>query len=203
MFRSICICYKICLYLWGYYIELIVPIGYLSDPENIPGLAHFCEHMLFLGTEKYKNENDYSKFLNEHGGGSNAATYPDHTLYYFDIVPDHLTGALDRFSQFFISPLFTESATDRELNAVNSEHDKNISSDMWRLDQLDKHLSIPQHPYHKFGTGNKVTLETNPKQNGISVRDELLQFHEKWYSSNMMALTILGKGILRNLKQTR
>lgn len=68
----------------------------MSDPKNVKGLAHFCEHMLFLGTEKYPNENDYNKFLSEHGGSSNAATYPDHTIYYFDVVPEHLSNALDR-----------------------------------------------------------------------------------------------------------
>lgn len=70
--------------------------GYLSDPTDIPGIAHFCEHMLFLGTEKYPQENDYSKFLSEHGGGSNACTYLDHTSFYFDIIPDQLENALDR-----------------------------------------------------------------------------------------------------------
>ncbi|GLV31928.1 Insulin degrading metalloproteinase [Carabus blaptoides fortunei] len=178
-----------------------VNVGYLSDPDHIPGLAHFCEHMLFLGTEKYPKENDYSKFLSEHGGCSNAATYPDHTTYYFDIVPDHLKNVLDRFAQFFLHPRFTESATERELNAVNSEHDKNISSDMWRLDQLDKHTSDPKHPYYKFGTGNKQTLDTIPKQEGYNVRDELLKFHETWYSSNIMALAVLGKESLDELEE--
>lgn len=58
-----------------------------------------------------------------------------------------------RFAQFFIAPLFTEGATEREINAVNSEHEKNIPSDVWRLDQLDKHLCDPDHPYNTFGTG--------------------------------------------------
>lgn len=70
--------------------------GYLSDPADVPGIAHFCEHMLFLGTEKYPQENDYNKFLSEHGGGSNACTYVDHTSYFFDIKPDQLENALDR-----------------------------------------------------------------------------------------------------------
>ncbi|KAK4883510.1 hypothetical protein RN001_006829 [Aquatica leii] len=180
---------------------LDVNIGYLSDPDHIPGLAHFCEHMLFLGTEKYPNENDYSKFLSEHGGNSNAATYPDHTVYYFDIVPDYLQDTLDRFAQFFISPLFTESATERELNAVHSEHEKNIASDVWRLDQLDKATCNPKHPYHKFGTGNKDTLSHTPKEQGVSVRSELLKFHDTWYSSNIMALAILGKESLDELEE--
>lgn len=75
---------------------LNIILGYLSDPKEVYGLAHFCEHMLFLGTEKYPNENDYVKFLSEHGGNSNAATYPDHTLYYFDVIPEQLENSLDR-----------------------------------------------------------------------------------------------------------
>lgn len=72
-------------------------IGSLSDPDHLPGLAHFCEHMLFLGTEKYPIENDYMKFTSQHGGMSNATTFPDHTNYYFDILPEHLHSALDRY----------------------------------------------------------------------------------------------------------
>ena len=51
-----------------------VRVGHFSDPDDLPGLAHFCEHMLFLGTEKYPNENEYSSYLNNHGGSSNAYT---------------------------------------------------------------------------------------------------------------------------------
>lgn len=178
-----------------------INVGYMSDPKHLMGLAHFCEHMLFLGTKKYPNENDYNKFLSEHGGCSNAATHPDHTTYYFDVVPEHLPAALDRFAQFFIAPLFTESATDKELNAVNSEHEKNVQSDIWRLDQLDKFLANENHPYHTFGTGNKYTLQTYPSENGINVRDELLKFHEKWYSANLMSLAVLGKESLDELEE--
>lgn len=178
-----------------------VNVGFLSDPKEVYGLAHFCEHMLFLGTKKYPNENDYNKFLSEHGGSSNAATYLDHTLYYFDIIPEKLSQALDRFSQFFISPLFTESATEREINAVNSEHEKNIPNDLWRLDQLNKHLANPDHPFNTFGTGNKDTLLRIPKENNIDVRNKLLEFHDKWYSSNIMSLAVLGKESLDELEE--
>ena len=57
-------------------------------------------------------------------------------MQYFDVNADHLDGALDRFAQFFINPLFTESATNRELNAIESEHSKNINSDGFRLYQV-------------------------------------------------------------------
>lgn len=48
--------------------------GYLSDPAELPGLAHFLEHMLFLGTEKYPSESAYADFIESHGGFSNAYT---------------------------------------------------------------------------------------------------------------------------------
>lgn len=179
---------------------LCVEVGHMSDPAEIPGLAHFCEHMLFLGTEKYPDENGYSSFLSKNGGSSNAATYPDVTKYYFDVVPEKLDEALDRFSQFFISPLFTESATIREINAVNSEHEKNLATDVWRIRQVNKSLANPKHAYSKFGTGNKETLLDIPKEKDIDIRDELIKFHKQWYSSNIMNLAIFGKESLDELE---
>ncbi|ESO95121.1 hypothetical protein LOTGIDRAFT_232210 [Lottia gigantea] len=180
---------------------LDVNIGYMKDPWELQGLAHFCEHMLFLGTKKYPEENEYNKFLSEHGGSSNAFTSSEHTNFYFDVAAENLAGALDRFSQFFHSPLFTPSATEREVNAVNSENDKNLQNDAWRAAQLERSLANPKHDYYKFGTGNKSTLETLPKASGIDVRDELLKFHSKYYSSNIMGLCVLGKETLDELSE--
>ncbi|XP_019411060.1 PREDICTED: insulin-degrading enzyme [Crocodylus porosus] len=178
---------------------LDVHIGSLSDPLNIAGLSHFCEHMLFLGTEKYPKENEYSQFLSEHAGSSNAFTSGEHTNYYFDVSHEHLEGALDRFAQFFLCPLFDESCKDREVNAVDSEHEKNLMNDAWRLFQLEKATGNPNHPFSKFGTGNKFTLETRPTQEGIDVRQELLKFHSTYYSSNLMSICVLGRESLDEL----
>ena len=52
---------------------LDVNVGHFSDLEDVAGLAHFCEHMLFLGTEKYPDESEYNQYLNQHGG---AAHFP-------------------------------------------------------------------------------------------------------------------------------
>ena len=85
----------------------------MSDPDDFLGLAHFCEHMLFLGTEKFPGENDYASFLSEHGGYSNAFTSASDTNYYFEVAHEHLAGALDIFREFFFAPLFNQSCTDR------------------------------------------------------------------------------------------
>ncbi len=53
---------------------LAVGVGSLSDPKERQGLAHFLEHMLFLGTEKYPDESDYGNYLKSNGGYNNAYT---------------------------------------------------------------------------------------------------------------------------------
>jgi insulysin len=81
------------------------------------------------------------------------------TCYYFSVGPPALAGALARFAGFFHSPLFSASCTARELNAVDSEHKKNQQNDIWRIFQVNKHLSRPGHVWSKFGTGNRDSLE--------------------------------------------
>ena len=103
--------------------------GSFHDPEDRPGLAHFLEHMLFIGTEKYPEPDGYFAFVQKHGGGSNAYTAPDHTNYFFDIQPEYFVEGLDRFAQFFISPLLDKTYVDREKNAVHSEYQMQIKED--------------------------------------------------------------------------
>jgi insulysin len=114
------------------------------------GFAHYLEHMLFLGTSKYPAEQDFQRHISDHGGSLNAFTASDHTMYYFSIDPEALEGGLDRLAQFFISPLFSESASDREKNAVEEEYRKNLDSDGWRRFQVVKELADQRHPFSFF-----------------------------------------------------
>ncbi|CAO3652625.1 unnamed protein product [Cunninghamella blakesleeana] len=154
-----------------------------------------------MGTEKYPKENDYYSYLSEHSGNANAWTANESTNYYFEIGHQWLEGALDRFSHFFIDPLFSDSCTEREIRAVDSEHKKNLQSDCWRIDQVQKTLSNPNHPWHKFQTGSLETLMDTPKSLGLNIRDELLKFHKKYYSANIMKLCVLGQEPLDQLTQ--
>jgi insulysin len=107
-------------------------------------------------------------------------------VYYFDCNDIHLEPALDRFAQFFSAPLFTSSATSRELNAIESEHAKNINNDGFRLYQLDKDTANSDHPYSKFATGNKQTLETE-----IVARGMRLSYNIVWDSASLFYNDIL------------
>lgn len=173
--------------------SMSVSVGSFSDPQGLEGLAHFIEHMLFYASEKYPLEDSYSKYITEHGGCTNAFTSSENTNYFFDVNTDGFEEALDRFAQFFIKPLMSADATTREIKAVDSENQKNLLSDAWRMNQLQKHLSMEGHPYHKFSTGNWDTLEVRPKAKGLDTRNELIKFYEENYSANLMHLVIYAK----------
>ncbi|KAJ2815808.1 metalloprotease, partial [Coemansia erecta] len=180
---------------------LDVNVGSLADPHELQGLAHFCEHLLFMGTKKYPKENEYNAYLSAHGGYSNAYTDLEDTCYYFEVTYDALGGALDRFSQFFIDPLFTADCTDREVRAVDSEHKKNIQNDMWRQYQLEKELSSPDHPFSMFATGNYDTLSGAARRLDVDLRERLLDFHAKYYSADIMRLVVVGRDSLDQLTE--
>ncbi len=138
--------------------SLSVEAGSWDDPEEYPGMAHFVEHLLFLGTEAYPGENDFSKYVLERGGEYNAYTRWDKTLYGFSVPKSSFLGALDRFSHFFINPLFTSSAIEREVHAVHHEFEDSIEDDPLRLWRVLKESGNPNHSNRKLSCGNLTTL---------------------------------------------
>ena len=194
-----------------------VAVGSMSNPEAWQGLAHFCEHMLFLGTASYPDEGDFESYIASNGGSNNAYTDSEETVYFFDVGAGALPGALARFSDFFAAPLFTESATAREVAAIESEHSKNIQSDGWRTEQLLRATrGVSGHPYNGsphtsripatttglnprsirdsggtvlgFFTGNRATL----RDGGGGARAALLDFYGEYYRADQMDLSLLG-----------
>jgi len=177
---------------------LDVYIGSGSDPEDREGLAHFLEHMLFLGNEKYPQAGEYQKYISSHGGQNNAFTSYSHTNYFFDVDADYLEPALDRFAQFFIAPLFNEQFVQRERAIVHSEFESRRKNDFRRTWEAQKEFMNPKHPQAGFSVGS---LETLADRENDSVRDALIKFYEKHYSANIMTLAIVGKEDLPQLKK--
>jgi secreted Zn-dependent insulinase-like peptidase len=167
--------------------------GSFHDPSERLGLAHFLEHMLFIGTEKYPEADGYFSFVQAHGGSSNAYTAPDHTNYFFDIQPEAFHEGLDRFAQFFISPLLQKEYVDREKNAVNSEYQLQMKDDGWRSFVVQKVASNPDHPDSKFNIGSLETLKGD-------VHASLLTFFKENYSANQMALVVLSNETLDEMQ---
>jgi secreted Zn-dependent insulinase-like peptidase len=137
-----------------------VAVGSGNDPKERAGLAHFLEHMLFLGTEKYPEAGEYQQFIRSHGGSHNAFTAFEDTNYFFDVEAEFLEPALDRFAQQFSAPLFTPELVDRERNAVHSEYSSKLKDDGRRLLSVRKAAGNPDHAFSQFAVGNLETRKT-------------------------------------------
>lgn len=171
---------------------LSVGVGHLHDPIEKQGLAHYLEHMLFLGTQKYPEVGSYKKYLDERSGASNAYTAGNMTNYFFQVSHEGFDEALDRFSDFFKAPLFDKKYAEREVKAVNNEHEKNKLNDGWRGNFVANLVSEPGHPLTQFGTGDKNTLAGDN-------RPDLLSFYEKYYAASNMKLAMISNAPLEIL----
>jgi insulysin len=175
--------------------SMAVGVGSYHD-NDIYGLAHFFEHMLFLviiqlkqGSKSYPSPTIFSDHLSSYFGSTNAFTEDQKTVYYFDIAKQGYDQALMIFSRIFAEPLLDLNLMKKEIDAVNSEHEKNINQDNWRQMQLIKHLSNPNHPFSKFSTGSHKTLRS---VNQTVLHKRILEFYDKYYTPSNMKLTVLG-----------
>ncbi|CAL8110161.1 unnamed protein product [Orchesella dallaii] len=168
-------------------VVLFIKAGMFHDPEDIPGLAHFCEHAVFLGSENYPETEAFQSFVDGHGGFSNARTDPENTTFQFYIEFEHIHQAMDIFIDMIVNPIFNPSAIDKELDALHSEYEIKHLLDDFRWLAILQSCAMPDHPVKKFGIGTKQSLTKCKK---------LLQRLKEWrtlhYTADNMILTLQG-----------
>jgi insulysin len=160
-----------------------VGVGSTSDPQPYEGMAHFLEHMVFLGSEKYQDVK-FMESINKNGGMTNASTGDTDTTYYFSINCDKFIENLNIMADFFISPLLKKENVDKERNAVNSESVKNLLDDNWIFNEIIKKTMQTDFAYNHYTCGNLDTL------NGPNLDEIVRKFFNDHYSANIMHLVV-------------
>jgi len=169
-----------------------VEAGSLEDPRDFQGLAHFAEHMVFLGSEKYPDKDAFSNQLALYGGNHNAYTASEKTVYFNEIGNEGVEKGMDIFAQFFIAPSFDEEMVNKEIHAVDSEHKKNQPDTSRRLWHLLHSKANPENPMHQFATGDLQTLKVQPESKGKSLVQALKSFHQTNYCPRRLHLVIVA-----------
>ena len=159
-----------------------VGAGYLHD--DFEGTAHFLEHLLFMGSEKYPEQNDYTSYVQSCGGSFNAFTADYMTLYYLELDSSFLKKGVEMLSWFFKKPLLDMKHIKSEMEIINSEHEKNILDDVWIMDDIFKIFLNQNTKYKKFGTGNMKSLQ------GIT-KDDIFKFYNTYYTTDNIYVTII------------
>ena len=175
-----------------------VRVGSAQDPDDLQGLAHFLEHMLFLGTEPYPQSDAYQQYISDNAGSHNAFTAQQDTNYFFDIEPSALPGALDRFSEFFLSPLFNADHLESERNIVHSEYMARIRDESRRENDVLNQLLNPDNPTTGFAVGSRDTL-ADP-EGEATLRERVIDFYHRYYDANVMNLAVVAPQPLDELE---
>lgn len=166
-----------------------VNVGHFDDPADREGLAHFLEHLVFLGSKNYPQAGEYAQFMAMHGGNHNAWTGTEHSCFYFDIDNHALAEALLRFADMLGAPLFSEDSVQKERQAIEAEFAMKLKDDGRRIYQAHKETINPAHPFAKFSVGNLQTLDDRA---GQSAREAVSQFYQEQYAASRMCLVLVS-----------
>lgn len=169
--------------------SIAVGAGYLHD--TYPGTAHFLEHLLFMGSEKYPEQNDYHSYIQINGGQDNAFTADNMTCYYLALESSFLKKGIEMLSWFFRAPLLNETHIKSEMEIIDSEHNKNILSDSWIIDDIFKNFIKSDSKYKKFGTGNLKSL-------GNITKKDIYNFYNQYYTTDNLYVCIVDS---KNIEQ--
>lgn len=177
---------------------LALPVGFLEDPNTQLGLAHYAEHMVLQGSQRFPESDDFANFLKKHGGSYNASTASYRTGYYLEVENKALTPAVERLADAIAAPLFKPINADRERHAVHAEASMARSSDGIRMWLIDGETLNPAHPFARFPIGNLDTLQDKPDS---KLQDELIKFHQRYYSANIMVAVLYSNQSLAKLAE--
>jgi insulysin len=171
-----------------------VKAGHFDD--EFSGCAHFLEHLLFMGSEKYPDSRDFSSYLEKCGGINNAYTSHYNTCYYIELDSIFLEKGIDMLSWFFRKPILDMKYIKSEMEIIDSEHNKNILSDNWIIDDLlKKFIKNQNSKYAKFGTGNLVSLKDITKE-------DILKFYDKHYKTDNFYVCIVDSNNIDKMIKT-
>ena len=167
---------------------LSVGVGAFSDPMDFQGMAHYLEHMLFMGSESFPEPDGYMNFAAENGGSSNAYTSSEITNYMITIENSAFAEALHRLSEFFAAPILDPGYIQKEKNAVNAEWSMRRESEGRSIYRLQREL-LGDHPANRFTIGNLDTLADKDQR---ELHPATIEFFQQYYSANLMSLVLIS-----------
>ncbi|MER2296074.1 MAG: pyrroloquinoline quinone biosynthesis protein PqqF [Pseudomonas sp.] len=162
-----------------------------------PGLAHFLEHLFFLGTARFPLEDGLMRYVQALGGQVNASTRERTTDFFFEVPPAALAGGLERLCQMLAEPDLGIERQRREREVIHAEF---IA---WsRNPQAQQQFALLQsvtgnHPLSAFHAGNHYSL---PLQSS-AFQDALVGFHKRFYHAGQITLSLCGPQPLDELEQ--
>ena len=158
------------------------------------GLAHFMEHLMFKGTQKYP-ENFYSNFLSRIGGSENAFTSYDYTAYYQIFPSEHIEKVIELEADRMKNLVLSKQNVDTEKKVILEERFQRVESNpSAQLDESMRNILYPNNYYGRPIIGWKHEIEN-------LFYDDIIKFYETNYSPENAILVLSGDVKLKDVKR--
>lgn len=167
---------------------LRVAAGSHDEPQAYPGLAHFLEHLLFLGSRNYSPDQGLMAFVQRHGGLVNASTQARHTDFVCELPAELLQPALMRLLDMLGQPLLELDAQVREREVLHAEYQARSQDADSRINHALGQALATGHRCGAFLAGDRSTLVVESAEFQRALRDH----HQRHYQAGRMCLTLVG-----------
>ncbi|CAI8809677.1 pyrroloquinoline quinone biosynthesis protein PqqF [Pseudomonas sp. IT-P260] len=175
---------------------LRVAAGSHDVPLEWPGLAHFLEHLLFLGTERFPASQALMAYVQSHGGQVNASTRERTTDFFFELPTSAFSAGLERLSDMLAQPRMNPDDQLREREVLDAECVA-WSQDPIAQQELALYEGLPAtHPLRGFHAGNRDSLKVELP----AFQQALKDFHQQFYRSGQMTLSLVGPQSIEELR---
>ncbi|HWH86612.1 MAG TPA: pyrroloquinoline quinone biosynthesis protein PqqF [Pseudomonas sp.] len=175
---------------------LRVAAGSHDAPLAWPGLAHFLEHLLFLGTERFPTNEALMAYVQRHGGQVNASTRERTTDFFFELPVTSFSAGLERLSDMLAGPRMNLADQRREREVLQAEFVA-WSQDPTAQQQFALYEGLPaEHPLRGFHAGNRDSLQIESP----AFQSELKAFHQRFYHTGQMILSLVGPQSIDELR---
>lgn len=148
------------------------------------GFAHFFEHMMFRGTDKYPNFDDVTS---EMGAARNAFTSSDRTVYYIVASNEYLEKIIDLESDRFMNLKYPEPAFRTEAGAILGEYSQGKFSPFRYLSEHVRETAFDVHTYRHTTIGFEEDIRAMPEGYEYSI-----SFHQRYYRPENCVLVLVG-----------
>jgi zinc protease len=163
--------------------NLWLNVGSVLEGNEINGMAHFLEHMIFKGTDRLKS-GEFEQRIEARGAVTNAATSQDYTHYYITTAPQDFADLAPLQLDVLLNPAIPTDGFDRERHVVLEEIRRSNDNPRRRNYQRMVELGFQTLPYHRPVLGPTAVIE--------DLKAEQMQaFHQQWYHpSNVTAVAV-------------
>ena len=160
--------------------------GSFHEPAGWPGLAHFVEHALFLGSHGRPGASDFADYVHAHGGRYNARTLALQTLYLLEMPAREWPAALAALDDLLFRPLFCRERLLRERAVLHAEYLARCADGAQQVQGAIAEQLHPGHPLSRFHAGAQDTLQPQSAQFMTDLRD----WHARHYRAANLCLLI-------------